>query len=129
MLDDVRRDDEVDTLVAQRQGGAVEGAEAQPARRGVLGRRGTNGLGAVVGADDQPVGSGEPTRLVADAAADVDGDARAQPREYLAITGVVEREQRVGGCSLHWAFARQLHDLPAPSPRLLRRSSVQRSDT
>ena len=98
--------------------GAVERAEAQAARCPSSGRGGAHRLRAVVGADDEAIGAGEAPGLVADAAADVDRDARAEAREHLAVPGVVEREQRVGCRPVHRAFARELHVLPAPSPRL-----------
>ena len=122
VLDDVRRHDVVDA--ARRAGRARRRRIAHEARARRVGVRARSrpariGLAAVVGADDEPVGRGEARGLVADAAADVDDDARAEAGDDLPVAGVVEREQRVGGRALHRALAGELHRvLPAPSPGL-----------
>src|SRR5262249_21809043 len=70
---------------------------------------------------------GQPARLVSDAAPDVDDHTRSQPRDDLAVSGVVEREQRVRCRTLHRAFARELHFVPRSRTSPFERSSVQRT--
>ena len=50
--------------------------------------------------------------LRADAAPDVEDDARAQPVAHLPVAGGVEREQRVGGRALHRALAGEAGHAP-----------------
>ena len=75
--------------------------------------------GVVVDPDDQPAQPREARGLVAHAAADVEDGARTEPFAHLAVPGIVEREERVGGGARHGALAGQpghLHALTLCEP-------------
>ena len=106
VLDDVRRAHPVDRPRPGADAAAVHGREAQPLGAPLAGGV-DRGLRVVVDADDQAAQPGQAGGLVADAAADVEHGARAEPLGHLAVPGVVEREQGVGGGARHRALAGQ----------------------
>ena len=115
VLDDVRRDHEVDAAIAQAELGTVVGDEIEHAWASCRRREAApDGVAAVVGADHEPVGRAEAFGL-ADAATHVDYDAGTELGDHLPIARVVQREQRIGRGAFHRPLAGELHRV---SPRV-----------
>ena len=91
----------VDRAVAHCESSAVHTREAE-ARIGTAFASGSDDRRrAVVDPDDEPVGVREPRGLFAHTASDVEDHTRAETRRDLAVPGIVQREQRVGGRARH----------------------------
>ncbi len=97
--------------VAHGQRAAVHAGEAEA--RVTSGAAGVDHrLDAVVGTHDEPLGCSELRGLLADAAADVEHDARPETHRDLAVPRVMQREQRIGGRALHRTLAGEFCHTP-----------------
>ncbi len=104
VLDDVRRAHPVDRTGPGGDAGAVHGREAHPARFPLVGGV-DRGLRVVVDTDHQASEPREPRGLVAHAASHVEHGPGADAIGHLPVSGVVEREEGVGGGARHGALA------------------------